>query len=142
MPDPCAVTPAVSRDLWAKMLYNCALNPLSAILNNSYGALADWPASRYVMDAVIDELFAVMDAHGFAVQWKNAQAYRRTFYSELVPRTASHESSMLQDLQSGRRTEVDALSGAVVELGLQAAIPTPVNRALRDLVRAATTPFS
>jgi len=135
---PCELSRDVSKDLWAKMLYNCALNPLSAILNKPYGALADRPVTRHLMDAVIDELFAVMAAHGFSVQWENAEAYRRAFYSELLPRTASHESSMLQDMQSGRRTEVDVLSGAVVELGSQAGIPTPVNQALRDLVRAAT----
>ena len=135
---PSALSPDVSKDLWAKMLYNCALNPLSAILNEPYGALADRSVTRHLMDAVIDELFAVMAAHGFATQWETAATYRRVFYSELVPRTARHESSMLQDLQAGRRTEVDALSGAVVDLGQRAGVATPVNRALLDLVRAAT----
>jgi len=134
----CELTPDVSKDLWSKMLYNSALNPLSAILNTPYGSLADRPATRHIMDAVIDELFAVMEAHDFTAHWETAEAYRRAFYSELVPTTASHESSMLQDLQAGRPTEVDALSGAVVDLGRQAGVPTPVNGALRDLVRAAT----
>ena len=58
------------------------------------------------------------------------------FYDELLPPTASHESSMLQDLRAKRPTEIDALCGAVARLGAEAGVPTPVNTALRDLVRA------
>jgi 2-dehydropantoate 2-reductase len=58
------------------------------------------------------------------------------FWDELLPPTAAHESSMLQDLRAGRRTEVAALNGAVVELAGVCGLDVPVNRALLQLIRA------
>ena len=135
---PCELSVEVQRDLWAKMLYNCALNPLGALHDIHYGVLAEREVTRRLMDAVMDEIFAVMAPHGIATHWDSAEKYRRVFYDELLPPTASHESSMVLDLRAGRPTEVDALCGAVAELGRRAGVPTPVNSALRDLLRAAT----
>ena len=59
------------------------------------------------------------------------------FYAELIPPTAAHESSMLQDLRAGRRTEIEALCGAVERLGLRHRVETPVVSSLASLVRAA-----
>ncbi|MCI5161698.1 MAG: 2-dehydropantoate 2-reductase, partial [Candidatus Electrothrix sp. AX5] len=52
---PCEVAPDITRDLWAKMLFNCALNPLGAIFNVPYGALAEQENSRRTMDEVIHD---------------------------------------------------------------------------------------
>ena len=72
-----------------------------------------------------------------ALPWPDADAYRKHFHTELIPPTARHESSMLQDLRAGRRTEIEALCGAVERLGRELGIDTPVVSALATLVRAA-----
>lgn len=123
--------------LWAKMLYNCALNPLSAIAGRRYGELVDDPTTAALLEEVVREIFIVLAAAGVEVAWPNAAAYLETFYSQLIPPTAAHESSMLQDLRAGRPTEIEALCGAVERLGSEHHVATPVVSALAALVRVA-----
>ena len=61
---PCAVTPAIGKDLWAKMLYNCMLNGLSTLFNVPYGALGESPHTCDMMQTIAHEVFAVMRADG------------------------------------------------------------------------------
>lgn len=124
--------------LWAKVFYNAALNPLGALLGVHYGALAEHEESRALMDRVIDEAFAVARAEGVHLSWPSAAAYREVFYARLVPPTFDHRSSMLQDLERGRRTEVEAINGEVWQRGVRHGIPTPVNELLTRLVLART----
>jgi 2-dehydropantoate 2-reductase len=134
---PCRVVPDIAKDLWAKVIYNCALNPLGALVGVPYGALEEEPETRALLEAVVREVFQVMRAAGFRTHWDSAEGYLRDFYAEILPRTARHESSMLSDLRQGRRTEIDALCGAVASLGARSGIATPVNAALSALIRAA-----
>ena len=134
--------PAEVRDdmqsvLWAKMLYNCALNPLGALTDRRYGELAEQPLTRALIGHVVEEIFEVLSRTGYRVAWPTAAAYLETFYAELIPPTAAHESSMLQDLRAGRPTEIEALCGAVEGLAEEHGIQTPVVSALARLVRAA-----
>lgn len=136
-----AGVPAVATDrlaalLWAKVFYNAALNPLGALLNLHYGALPEHQQSRALMDQVIDEAFSVARGEGVALPWPDAAAYRDEFYGRLVPATYDHRSSMLQDLERGRRTEIDAINGAVWRRGAARGITTPVNETLTRLVHA------
>jgi 2-dehydropantoate 2-reductase len=123
--------------LWAKMLYNCALNPLGAIAGRRYGELVDSSTTRALLEEIVREIFVVLDAAGEHVAWPNAAAYLETLYSELIPPTAAHESSMLQDLRAHRPTEIEALCGAVEHLASENEIATPVLSALAKLVRVA-----
>jgi 2-dehydropantoate 2-reductase len=132
---PCESTDSIEKDLWAKMLYNCALNPLGAILGVPYGALADAASTRALMDRIVEEVFAVMVAAGYQTHWPQPRQFLDIFYSRLVPDTAAHESSMLQDITAGRRTEIDALNGAVIRLAQEHRIPVPYNLAVYNLVR-------
>lgn len=132
---PAEVTPTIERDLWAKMLYNCCLNPLGAVLGVNYGSLGEAESTRAIMDEIAQEVFAVMQAAGHRTHWPTAERFLADFYGRMLPPTAAHESSMLQDLAAGRRTEIDAMSGAVVELGERFGVATPYNRAMRELVR-------
>jgi len=133
---PAEPTDDIVAALWAKVLYNAALNPLGALLGVPYGALPADPDTRAVMDAVIEEAFAVARAEGVALPWPDAAAYREAFYGRLVPSTAGHRSSMLQDIERGRPTEIDAINGQVVTRGAARGIPTPVDATLTRLVRA------
>ena len=132
---PCIVTAAIAKDLWAKMLYNCALNPLGAILRVPYGRLARSQYSRSVMDAIVAEVYAVMAAAGHQTHWPRAKDFLSVFYERLVPDTAAHESSTLQDLVAGKRTEIDALNGEVVRLAKQHNVPVPVNAAIYRVLK-------
>lgn len=126
--------------LFEKMLYNCALNPVGALTGRRYGELTEDPTTRRIVDGVIREIFAVLGAAGIEVGWSDAGAYTRHFHDALIPPTARHESSMLQDLRAGRRTEIEALCGAVERLGRDVGVPTPIVSGLAALVRAAERP--
>lgn len=132
---PCRVTGKIGHDLWAKMLYNCSLNPLGAIFDVPYGALAESEHARAIMDELHEEIFRVMQAAGYETHWPDAAAYQADFYGRLVPATAGHFSSTLQDIRAGKRTEMDALNGAIVKLGSLHHIAVPVNETVYRLVR-------
>ncbi len=132
---PCGATPYIERDLLAKLLYNSALNPLGAILGVHYGALGDDPHSREIMDCVIGEVFAVIHARNSQTHWETPEEYEEFFYSTQIPATYRHRSSMLQDLEAGKRTEVEALTGYVSARGRLVGVPTPVCDTLSEMVR-------
>lgn len=132
---PCEVTDEVGKALWAKMLYNCTLNPLGAIVGVHYGALMEDAHSLAIMDATIDEIFAVMNAAGYSTYWPDAEAYRKEFYAKLLPDTYNHNSSTLQDIRSKRPTEIDTLTGRILALAEEQGISVPVNTMLYRLVK-------
>ncbi len=132
---PAIYTERLEAMLWAKVFYSAALNPLGALLGAHYGSLPEHPDSRVLMDTAIEEAFAVAKAEGVELPWATADAYRQEFYDRLVPATYDHRSSMLQDIERGRRTEVDAISGEVSRRGARHGIKTPVNEMLTRLVR-------
>ncbi len=124
---PCEVTPTVSKDLWAKMLYNCMLNGLSTVFDVPYGLLGESPYTRELMENIAHEVYAVMNAADYSTHCERAEDYIEIFYKLQLPPTYNHEPSMLQDVRSGKRTEIDALNGAVVALGQKHGVPTPTN---------------
>jgi 2-dehydropantoate 2-reductase len=132
---PCEPSADIASDLWAKLLYNATLNPLGAILGASYGALGASPHTRAVMESLAHETFAAMEVAGQRTHWPSAAAWLGDLYARLLPPTAAHESSMLQDLRAGRRTEIDAITGAVVELAARHGVDVPVSRSVLALVR-------
>lgn len=132
---PCRPSRDIEADLWAKLLYNACLNPLGAIFGVPYGALGDSPHGRELLEALARETFAVMEASGHHTHFASADAWLETFYRDLLPPTAPHESSMLQDLRAGRRTEIDALTGAVVALAERHGVAVPSSRAVLEMVR-------
>ena len=132
---PCEPSAQIAEDLWAKLLFNAVLNPLGAILGVSYGALAASEHTRSVMQVLAQETFTVMGAAGFRTHWPSATAWLHDFYARLLPPTAAHESSMLQDLRAGRRTEIDAITGAVALLAERHGVEAPVSASVLALVR-------
>jgi len=131
----CRITDSIEKDLWAKLLYNCLLNPLGAILAVPYGKLAEADYTRKLMNALATEIFAVMKAAGYSAHWNSADDFLEVFYARLVPDTARHKSSTLQDIAAGKQTEIDALNGAVIALAEKYNIETPCNRTVYNLVK-------
>jgi len=127
-------SPAIRSDLWVKTLYNCALNPLGAIMGVPYGKLAH-PAAWKIVESIVREGFLVVEAEGVKLPCKTADEYLRYLHDTQLPATAAHHSSMLQDLGRGRPTEIDFLNGAIVAKGALHKIPTPVNACIVSLVK-------
>jgi len=133
---PTSYAENVSAILWDKILYNAALNPLGAVLECTYGRLAENPETRRLMDRIIDEVFRVAQAHNIPLNWRTAEEYRRHFYTRLVPPTAKHFPSMYYDVKAGKRLEIDALNGAIVKLAQEKGISVPVNETMTALIKA------
>jgi len=132
---PCRAVSDVHRSLFAKLLYNCTLNPLGAILGVNYGRLSELADTRQIMDRVIDETFRVISAMGAELEWETPEQYSKTFYDTLLPATYDHRPSMLQDLEQGKPTEIEALSGYVSRNGKTHGLETPYCDLLCSLIR-------
>jgi len=132
---PCQTTNEIEKDLWSKMLYNCALNPLGAILDVPYGVLAENQTTRTIMNGIVDEAFAVMTKAGYETHWPTSKDFLEVFYNKLVPDTAEHKSSTLQDIMAKKRTEIDALNGAVIKLAEKYDIKVPYNLVVYNLIK-------
>jgi 2-dehydropantoate 2-reductase len=131
---PAEGTTDVRAELWGKTLYNCALNPLGAVMGVPYGELIQ-PAAWRIITEIVREAFSVIHAEGIRLQWESADQYLRFLHDVQLPATALHHSSMLQDLARGRPTEIDFLNGSIVTKGAEHGIPTPVNTCVTDLVK-------
>jgi 2-dehydropantoate 2-reductase len=132
---PCITTNLIVRDIWAKMLYNCALNPLGAVLEVPYGVLARYEPTRIIMNGIVEEVFTVMKKAGYGTHWDSAGDFLEVFYDKLVPDTAEHKSSTLQDIAAGKPTEIDALNGAVIKMSRQHGISVPYNLMVFNMIR-------
>ena len=116
--------------LWTKLVINCAYNAISAITQLPYGKFIAAPGVPEVMRAVVQECEAVAKAAGVTLpagMWEIAHGVAGTMPTQ--------HSSTAQDLQRGKRTEIDHLNGFVVRKGEALGVPTPVNRTLHAMVK-------
>ena len=132
---PSEVSDEIEEALWAKMLYNTTLNPLGAIVDMSYGELSESEHLVGIMNRLIEETFAVMDAAGYRTFWKTPEEYREAFYGKLVPDTFAHRSSTLQDIEKHKKTEIDTLNGCVLKLGKMHGVPTPTHEMIVEMIK-------
>ncbi len=132
---PCKLTSHITRDMWSKMLYNCALNPLGAIFNVPYGKLGESRHTRMIMKKIIEEIYRVLEKTPYQTNWRTPDDYLDIFLNKLVPATAKHEASTLQDIKAKKRTEIDALNGAVVKLGKQHGVNVSVNEMIYEMIK-------
>jgi len=133
---PTVYTDKIATVLWGKVAYNSALNPLSALLDVPYGTLLDTPHTRDVMRGVVSEFYEVGNAMNVSLEPDTPDQYIRLLFDVLIPPTAAHYASMREDLQHNRRTEIDALNGAICRFGEERGVPCPVNGILTRLVHA------
>ncbi len=127
-------TDGIRTDIWGKTLYNCALNPLGALMNVPYGALTD-PHAWTIVTEIVREACRVVEAEGVALPWETSEAYLEYLRTAQLPATAAHHSSMLQDLTLGRKTEIDFMNGAVAALAQKHGIDAPYNACIAELIR-------
>lgn len=131
---PVETTDHIKGKLWSKNLINCSLNPISAITGVTYGELRD-PSSWHIIGKMVGEIYAIAREEGITLQWGDPDNYLAYLHDVLIPAMAGHQSSMLQDILHGHKTEIDYINGAVVSAGGRLGIATPYNACIADLVR-------
>ncbi len=117
--------------VWRKAILNSCTNPLCAITRKTMAEVMNDPILFHLVDSLIKEGVSVARANEFSLG--------SDFYPYCIDyiRTAGHHKpSMLQDIEAGRRTEVDYINGKIIEYGIQAAMATPYNTMIRGLVKA------
>lgn len=132
---PSQLTDNITASLWGKVLYNSSLNPLGAILNVPYGRLSDTTQVLDVMRRIISEIFAVAGAKGIDLGYAGPDEYYAFLIEKQLPPTAQHRASMLQDMELGRRTEIDALNGAISRYGKELGVATPANDVITAIIK-------
>jgi 2-dehydropantoate 2-reductase len=129
---PARAEEAVPPLVWSKLLANVPINVLGTLLRCTNGQVVDDPASDELLARLIGEAVAVARAAGIELPVADPVEHVR----RLARLTYHNRNSMLQDVEAGRRTEVDAINGAVAALGARLGVPTPLNDAMALLIRA------
>jgi 2-dehydropantoate 2-reductase len=127
---PAAATGDIDRFIWQKVAVNAAINGLTAIARVPNGALIARTSLFAAATALADEAAAVASAHGY-----DLVATQRTLQDTLEA-TAENRSSMLQDVDAGRRTEVDAIYGSLIVAGRARGLALPALTVIDALVRS------
>jgi 2-dehydropantoate 2-reductase len=131
---PTIVSHDIGKDLWDKMFYNCSLNALGAVLQVPYGHLGGNKNTRIVIERIVEEVFLVMKGLGNNSHWQSAGGYLKFFYSNLLPSTYDHESSMLQDIRAGNKTEIESINGVIVREGKKMDIDISYNEFIHSQI--------
>jgi 2-dehydropantoate 2-reductase len=126
-----AVRPDVRRRLWEKLAINAAINPVTALAGVENGALAPPGPLADLARSAGREVTRVARADGTSL----SAAATVDAIEDVVAATARNHSSMSQDVAEGRRTEIDAINGYVVDRGEATGESVPVNRTLAALMR-------
>jgi 2-dehydropantoate 2-reductase len=124
------VTADILRTVWTKLMVNITINPICAVTGLRVGEFARLEATDRFQDRLLDEAFAVVRAKGLGL---DEVALRRTIKAHSWAKFS--EPSMLQHVKAGRRTEIDALNGALVREAAVLGVPVPFNEALTMLVK-------
>ncbi len=124
-PDPDAV-------VWKKAVINAGINPLGALLGITNGKIIENEHTAAVQERLVLEGVSV--ARGAGIDLDPDALVRTT--RDVCRSTSSNRCSMLQDLESGRRTEIDNINGIIVALGHEYDLPVPVNETLYNLIKS------
>jgi 2-dehydropantoate 2-reductase len=128
---PCRITQNIEGDMWFKLVWNCAGNAISALGRSSYGLIGRVEPASELMAQAARETIAVAQAAG--VQMPDVDPVAAGM--KVARAFGAATSSTSQDVERGRRTEIDSLNGFVVRRGAELGVPTPANRALWALVK-------
>jgi len=120
------------RVLWRKFMINVGVNQVSAVLRAPYGVFVKVKEAGELMEAAMREVMAIAEQAGVDLREQDIEDWYKVM-ANLSPRG---KTSMLQDIEAGRKTEVEMFSGRVVELGKQYGIATPVNELIFKIIKA------
>ncbi len=126
------VSSDVEGRLWGKAVANAAINPLTALWRVTNGKLLARPERRRLLAALACEAAAVAHARGITLPFADPVAY----VEAVCEATGANRSSMLQDVERGRPTEIDSISGIIAAEGARLGVATPLTEAVWRLVQA------
>ena len=115
---------------WTKLIFNASTNPVGALTLLHHGAATRFAPTGKLFEDLIGEGEAVANALGIELHGDPRQMVQKGANAP-----GKHRASMLQDVLAKRQTEVDFMNGAIVKWGEQAGVPTPLNRALWELIK-------
>jgi 2-dehydropantoate 2-reductase len=119
------------RTLWWKFMINVGINQVSAALGAPFLVFHNSHEARGLMESAMREVMAIAQAEGINLSEKDIESWN-SFLFNLSPQG---KTSMLQDVEAKRKTEVEIFAGKVIELGKKHGIPTPVNQTLYRFIR-------
>jgi len=122
------IVPDIKKEMWRKAIFNCVINPTTTLIGSEVGGIVDAQLNG-LKQQIIDECLAVAKADGVTFDEDFVALIDRVFAG------ARTIASMRQDLMKGRKTEIDHMNGAVVDLGQKFGIACPVNAALTTMIR-------
>lgn len=122
--------------IWEKLILNTVYNTVGAATDLTIGETLDREPSRRLAETVYSEAMAVVRSLEIPVR----EDVIREHLEQVGTESAGHKTSMTADVEAGRRTEVNTISGAVAAAGEKAGVATPVLATLADVVRARTEP--
>lgn len=134
---PCRVSDNIEGELWTKLIWNCALNAISALGRAKYGQIAASDDARKVVETVVYEVLAVARAADIQPPGLEDPKAALAGAMKIASQMSGALSSTGQDLMRGKRTEIDSLNGYISRRGAELGVPTPVNHALYTLVKLA-----
>jgi 2-dehydropantoate 2-reductase len=123
--------PDMIRMLWWKFMVNVGLNQASAVLRAPYGVFQTSADARALMEALMKEVIALAEVKEVNLTSRDIEDWY-TFQKTLSPQG---KTSMLQDIEAGRKTEVEMFAGKVEQLGQAHGVPTPVNQTVYRIIR-------
>ena len=119
------------------MVWNCALNALSALGKVTYGEILASPDAKQLLETTVYEVLAVAKASGIQPAGLEDPNAALAGAYKVAESMAATRSSTSQDMMRGKKTEIDSLNGFIVRRACELNVPTPVNHALFTLVKLA-----
>jgi 2-dehydropantoate 2-reductase len=132
---PCRISDNIEGELWTKLIWNCALNAISALGRVTYGEIFASADARRIIATLVDEVLAVARAKGIHLPGVEDSKAALAGALKIAEQMSGTRSSTAQDMARGKRTEIDSLNGYAARLGEQLGVATPVNHALFTLVK-------
>ena len=139
---PCRISENIEGELWTKLVWNCALNAVSALGRVTYGEIIANGDARRLVEAVVQETLSVARAKGVHPPGLEDPKAAVAGAFKVAEQMSATRSSTAQDLVRGKPTEIDSLNGYVARTGSQLGVPTPVNHALYTLIKLYETAFT
>jgi 2-dehydropantoate 2-reductase len=134
---PCRISENIEGELWTKLIWNCALNAVSALGRAKYGQIAASDDARKVVETLVYEVLAVTRAAHIQPPGLEDPKAALAGAFKIATQMSEALSSTGQDMMRGKRTEIDSLNGYIARRGAELGVPTPVNHALYTLVKLA-----
>ena len=122
----------IERSMWLKFMLNVSSNQVSAISRKTFGQMCQSQKIRKLLENIMLEVLEIAKAKGV----KNPQTMIEEAFKSFDKMIPEGKTSMLQDIEAGRKTEVEMFAGAVIEMGKKYNILTPYNKFLKEMIEA------